>query len=231
MDYQMIEGILGQVIGLTVGFSIGMIIIFIRKKRPFAVLKVLLAIFIQLIVLLGVRNLPSFGSLEKAVGYYDKDMRSNLSLVGEETALVPKISEEGIELFLFNKKSEKWKFPNDLLYKNHSHKEIIYTEDAPYITEFYTIDVRRDGDGEGYYVSIMDLTRQYSLERQVKDSEKSVFRYISYAEEDVGQSVYYTYLKKLPENYKLYIDGEEVLADWDRLFSDERSYIQDNLNV
>ena len=63
-----------------------------------------------------------------------------------------------------------------------------------------------------------DSTENGWKKRNVKDSENSNFIYFeSKLGKGLNVSIYYSYLKEVPSDYKLYIDDYEIEVDWREL--------------
>lgn len=153
----------------------------------------------------------SFASLEKAVSFYGNTKPQGQPLIGTETALVPQLN-DGLELSIYHKKQNKWKLPCWLLNEDSIHNDIDEN------TNKYMVSVIWDGNTDSCYIFLWDSTENGWKKRNVKDSENSNFIYFeSKLGKGLNVSIYYSYLKEVPSDYKLYIDDYEIEVDWREL--------------
>ena len=85
-------------------------------------------------------------------------------------------------------------------------------------TADYRAGITWDGNTDSCYIFLWDSTENGWKKRNVKDSENSNFIYFgSKLGKGLNVSIYYSYLKEVPSDYKLYIDDYEIEVDWREL--------------
>ena len=134
-------------------------------------------------------------SLKEAVDFY----------YGEKSAVVftPDTSEQSF----FGCQNGKWKLPEYKLTRIVEKHQI----DRNYYISTYHI-----GNEKGIYIIVTDQEPETSLEKKVVDSEGSKF---IIPQKYRVLEVYCAYLKEIPKDYSLKIDGYEVDVDWNNLLN------------
>ena len=90
-------------------------------------------------------------------------------------------------------------------------------------TADYRVGITWDGNTDSCYIFLWDSTENGWKKRNVKDSENSNFIYFeSKLGKGLNVSIYYSYLKEVPSDYKLYIDDYEIEVGWEKLLKDNQ---------
>ena len=145
-------------------------------------------------------------SLKEAVDFYYGEESSKVTVIkGEKSAVVftPDTSEQSF----FGCQNGKWKLPEYKLTRIVEKHQI----DRNYYISTYHI-----GNEKGIYIIVTDQKPETSSGKKAVDSEGSEF---IIPQKSRMQKVYCTYLKEIPKDYSLKIDGYEVDVDWNNLLN------------
>lgn len=178
-----------------------------KKYKRRRVIKRLLLIAAVYAVVLLVPRVMRFSSLESSVRFcIGESVNDKNTVKGQKSAFVFPEKEFGMPFFVDNING-KWRAPEHDLEKIKSRRQEDET-DGIYVAEVYY------AEGEnGIYVIIGDQTEGAQWEKTVTDSENSDFL----VTQNPLTKCYCTYLKKIPKNYSLEIDGHKIKFDWDWL--------------
>ena len=144
--------------------------------------------------------------LKEAVDFYYGEESSKVTVIkGEKSAVVftPDTSEQSF----FGCQNGKWKLPEYKLTRIVEKHQI----DRNYYISTYHI-----GNEKGIYIIVTDQEPETSLEKKVVDSEGSKF---IIPQKYRVLEVYCAYLREIPRDYSLKIDGYEVDVDWNNLLN------------
>ena len=117
---------------------------------------------------------------------------------------------------IYEKRKDKWKLPQDFSLGGNRNAAGNSAMDKN--TADYSAGITWDGNTDSCYIFLWDSTENGWKKRNVKDSENSNFIYFgSKLGKGLNVSIYYSYLKEVPSDYKLYIDDYEIEVDWREL--------------
>ena len=222
MDFQRFETLIGNIMFFWVVCCAAVWLINRKKKKAVTEKVRKWILYISIIMLASyfltniVRNTISFTSLEKAISFYGKTNQQGHPLIGEETAFVPESDEGIIYVNIYEKRKDKWKLPQDFSLGGNRNAAGNSAMDKN--TADYSAGITWDGNTDSCYIFLWDSTENGWKKRNVKDSENSNFIYFgSKLGKGLNVSIYYSYLKEVPSDYKLYIDDYEIEVDWREL--------------
>lgn len=145
-------------------------------------------------------------SLKEAVDFYYGEESSKVTVIkGEKSAVV--FTPDTLEQSFFGCQNGKWKLPEYKLTRIVEKHQI----DRNYYISTYHI-----GNEKGIYIIVTDQKPETSAGKKAIDSEGNEF---IIPQKYRMQKVYCIYLKEIPKDYSLKIDGYEVDVDWNNLLN------------
>ena len=144
--------------------------------------------------------------MKEAVDFYYGEESSKVTVIkGEKSAVVftPDTSEQSF----FGCQNGKWKLPEYKLTRIVEKHQI----DGNYYISTYHI-----GNEKGIYIIVTDQKPETSAGKKAIDSEGNEF---IIPQKYRVLEVYCAYLKEIPRDYSLKIDGYEVDVDWNNLLN------------